>query len=329
MADTDLLDEGSRERRTDDKTQADLVARWLAEIDLAEKAEKDWRADADKARKIFRAEDEKDGLRFNILYSNVQTEVPSLYNSTPTPDVRTRYNDEDEASRLTSQAIERVLSYAVDTYDFDGNVKAGVQDRQLAGRGAARVRYKPYEYQGNLYQEVSCEHVPWKGLRLGPATCWEDIPWIAFEHFLTRDQLTRLSPERGGGISLDTAIDSGDKVKIDAAPNVYKRARVWEIWDKLSRKVIWIAPSYKAAPIREDDDPLGLGGFFCMPEPMYAIKTAGTLVPTCPYRVIAPLVEELEEITERIQGLVRVIKWRGFRHPALPCRTARSRSPCG
>jgi hypothetical protein len=302
-----------------DKTREDFVARWLAEIDLASKLEEGWRKEAEKARNIYRAEKDGEHRRFNILFSNVQTEVPALYNSTPTPDVRTRYDDEQDISRIAGQAVERMLSFAVDQYDFDGEIKAAVQDRQLAGRGLVRVRYVPYEYQGHTYQEVTCELVSWKHFRIGPTVRWEDRPWIAFEHFLTRDQLMTLSPEKGGGIQLDFAVDGdGDKSKADAAPNVFKRARIWEIWDKTTRKVYWIAPSYKPAPIRSDDDPYGLIGFFPCPEPMYAIKTSDSMVPVCPYRIIAPLVEELEETTKRIQALVKVLRWRGFRNPALP-----------
>jgi hypothetical protein len=306
-------------KRESDKTREDFVVRWLAEIELASTLEKEWRAEAEKARQIYRAEKEGEKRRFNILFSNVQTEVPALYNSTPSPDVRTRYDDEEEVSRLAGQAIERMLSYSVDQYDFDGELKAAVQDRQLAGRGLARVRYVPYEYQGQVYQEITCEHVPWKHFRIGPTIRWEDRPWIAFEHFLTREQLMKLAPEIGGGLTLDYAVaGEGDQAKADAPPNVFKRARIWEIWDRGTRKVIWIAPSYKAGPIREDDDPYGLIGFFCCPEPLYAIRTSDSMVPVCPYRIIQPLVEELEEVTLRIQALVRVIRWRGFRNPAIP-----------
>lgn len=318
MSDHDTLDAASRESRADDKTQSDLVARMLAEIELATGSEKEWHKDAEKARNIYRAEAEGKDQRFNILFSNVQTEVPSLYNSTPTPDVRTRYNDRDEVSRLTCQTVERILSYSVDTYDFDGTMKAAVQDRQLAGRGTARVRYKPYEYKGAIYQEVTCEHVPWKQLRLGPATSWEDMPWVAFEHYLTRDQLMTLAPDIGAGVNLDMTLKGDDSKQQMAPPNVYKRAVIWEIWDRKTRKVFWIAKSVKARPIRVDDDPLDLIGFFPCPEPMYAVRTSGSMIPVCPYRIIAPLVEELEEITVRIQALIKVIRWRGFRHPALP-----------
>lgn len=319
MEDTAQQSSGQYESKAEsDQSREDFVKRWLAEIELASKSEKDWRKESEQAREVYRAEKEADGRRFNILFSNVQTSVPALYNSTPIPDVRTRYSDRSELSRLACTAVERVLSYSVDTYNFDGTLRGVVQDRELAGRGAARVRYMPYMYQAKLYQEVNCEHVAWKHMRLGPCLRWEDLPWLAYEHFLTREQLMKLAPKLGGGITLDVALDESSNQKPDVAPNVFKRARVWEIWDKSTRKVIWIAPSYRFAPIREDDDPLGLTNFYDMPEPLYAIRTSDSMVPVCPYRVIKPLAEELEELTERIQSLIKVCRWRGIRHPAIP-----------
>jgi len=322
MADIDETQaEGSYEtKRESDASRRDLHKRWMAEIELASSAEKTWRGEAEKARDVYRSEKEAEGQRFNIWFSNIQTSCPSLYNSTPQPDVRTRYNDEDEVARVAGQAVERLLSYSVDTYPFDETIKACVQDRELPGRGQARVRYVPYTYQGHVYQEVVCEHVQWKHYIFGPCTHPDERPWEAFEHFLTRDQLMKLAPEIGGGIKLDFSIssDGRGKTKPDAAPNVYKRARVYEIWDKQTRKVYWIAPSYDAGPIRTDEDPLGLTQFFATPSPLYAIRTTDNTIPVCPYRQIGPLVEELEEITVRIQALIRVCKWRGIRHPAIP-----------
>ncbi len=319
MAETDLQHSGSYESRAEsDTSREDKVARWLAEVELAGKQEETWRKEAEGSREIYRAEKSGAERKFNIHYSNVQTAAPSLYNSTPTPDVRTRYNDENEVSRTSCQAIERVLSYSVDTYDFDSTIKSAVQDREIAGRGQVRVRYVPMEYQGKIYQEVLCEHVLWKHYRQGPATRFEDVPWVAFEHFLTRVQLNKLAPELGDRIKLDFALDGADSKKADAAPNVFKRARVWEIWDKETRKVIWIATSYPDAPIREDDDPLGLVGFFPVSNPLYHTRTSDSMVPICPYRIIKPLADELEELTVRIQSLIRVCKWRGIRHPAIP-----------
>jgi hypothetical protein len=318
-ATSDELTEGLYETKQETLgAPEDVHKRWMAELDLASAPEKAYRKEGKDAVEIYRSEGEGADLRFNILFSNVETAVPALYNSTPIPDVRTRYHEDDEVARLAGQVVERALSYAIDTYDFDSTIRDATLDRELVGRGAARVRYKPTVVDDHVYQEVTCEHIPWQNYRVGPAMRWEDVPWIAFEQFLTRDQLMTLNPEIGGGVNLDFHVNDSKKDKSDAAPNVYKRARVWEIWDKQTRKVFWIAPGYKAGPIRVDDDPLGLVNFFPMPFPLYAIRTPDSLVPVPRYRILKPLIDELEELTVRIQALVRLCKWRGFRHPAIP-----------
>jgi len=296
----------------------DVHKRWMAEIDLAMAPEKFWRKEGQEANEIYRSEERGAELRFNIMFSNVETAVPALYNSTPIPDVRTRYHEDDETARIAGQIVERALSYSIDSYDFDNTIRDCVQDREIVGRGVARVRYKPTILDNRVYQEVSCEHVPWKNVLFGPAMRWEDVPWVGFEQFLTREQLMNLAPEIGGGIILDFHVSDAKREKADAAPNVYKRARVWEIWDKQTRKVYWIAPGYKAGPIRVDDDPLHLVNFFPCPFPLYAIRTPESLVPVPRYRILKPLIDELEELTVRIQALIRVCKWRGIRHAGIP-----------
>lgn len=316
---SDELSEGMYENQAETlASPEDFHKRWMAELDLALAPEKPWRKEAQEANEIYRSEERGAELRFNIHFSNVETSVPALYNSTPIPDVRTRYHDDDEVSRLAGQVVERALSFSIDNYDFDSTIRDAVQDREIVGRGCARVRYKPTVHENHIYQEVVCEHVAWKNVLIGPAMRWDDVPWVAFEQFLTREQLMKLAPKIGGGVNLDFHVNDAKKEKADAAPNVYKRARVWEIWDKQTRKVIWLAPGHKAGPLRVDDDPLQLVNFFPMPFPLYAIRTPESLVPVCRYRILKPLIDELEELTVRIQALIRVCKWRGIRHPAIP-----------
>src|SRR5690606_4416284 len=86
---------------------------WENALDVAGKQEKAWRDDADKAVKLYRAE-RKHRAPFNILHSNVETIVPSLYNSTPDPDVRTRNGDRNEIARQGAQLLERGIRYQLD-----------------------------------------------------------------------------------------------------------------------------------------------------------------------------------------------------------------------
>jgi len=309
--------------------------RWMLEIALAQKAEKEWRKDAEKAENLYRGRKEGSKQRFNIQFSNIETSVPALFNSSPTPDVRRRYGDvptmQDDpqtaqrlaVSKTAAQVIERALSFTLDQYDFDETILDAIQDMETTGRGVVRVRYEPtvheaQEGEPTVYQETCCEHVPWKQFIRGPGQRWEDVPWIAFEHHLTREQLIKLDKRIGSLVPLDESMcDDGDNAS-DVPETVWKRAKVYEIEDKQTRKRIFIAPSYKLGPIRVEDDDLKLPGFFTVPRPLYAARSGTTLEPIVPFKQIESLVDELEEITRRIQALVRIIRWRGVRDPSIP-----------
>ena len=76
------------------KSQQDFHKYWMSAIELAGATEKDWREDAKTAIDQYRSA--KDGYRtakFNILYANIQTVCPAIYNSMPTSDVRARFGE--------------------------------------------------------------------------------------------------------------------------------------------------------------------------------------------------------------------------------------------
>lgn len=306
---------------------AGLVKLWLSAIDLASREEESWRKESESTVKTFRNGDSRRNgalereQEFNILYSNIETLAPAVYNSTPIPDVRTRYDKDDPVAKEAGDFIERCLSYDLDVDQFDPNMDSAVQDSELVGRGVTRVRYVPY-INGDAdtgerlaWEEVPSEHVPWANFRRGPARCWYDVPWIAFELFLTRDQLISLSKELGGRVNLDySSTEDAEKQSQDSQPpEVFKRARVWEIWDKEKREVIFIATGYKDAPLRVEKDPLGLTQFFPIPRPLMSIQTSDTLVPIPPYRMYKAQAEELSSITVRINALIKMLKVRGVR----------------
>jgi hypothetical protein len=299
--------------------QAGLVKMWIAAIDAADKEEKDWRKEADEIVSIYRSEHEQEkNQAFNILYSNTETALPAVYNSTPVPDIRRRYNDPGPAAKAVADMLERAISFSVDQYDFDAVVRASVFDGLTAGRGVARVRYKPVvEGDQIVSQEVTSEYVPWKNFRRGPGLVWDDVPWEAFKHYLSREELVELAgPEIGNAVTLDHDTRTGGEPKekdgaLDPS-EVFLRACVWEIWDKISKQVLFIAPCYEQAPIRVEEDPLELTGFFCTPRPIQPLDTPCDLVPVPPYRAYKHLAEELNEVTTRIKRLVRQIRVRGM-----------------
>jgi hypothetical protein len=300
------------------KSEAEFVRSWMDAIELSSSEEEKWRKRATEAVQIYRSGDKSGEQRdrtFNILYSNIETTIPAIYNSVPIPDVRRRFSDDDPVGKEVSDIIERSISYSTDSYDFDCVMRAVVQDMELPGRGNSRIRWKPYldeAGEAKVYEEATCEHVQWHNFRRGPGKTWADVPWVAFELFLGREELNKLDPKVGPTINLDCNVE-GVKDKNDGGnvKEIFKRARVWEIWDKDSGKVIFIAESKKDAPIRVEDDPLGLTGFFPMPRPVYGLETSNSLVPVVPYDMYRAQAEELETISERIIALTSALKARG------------------
>src|SRR5262249_8467599 len=134
------------------KDKKDLVKLWLDALELSNKEEQHWRERAEEVIRLYRNEDKLTGQvipstrdqgsrRFNILHSNVETIIPAIYNSTPVPDVRRRFADDDKLGKEVADLIERALSYSVDAYDFDDGMKHDIKDMELTGRGLSRVRY--------------------------------------------------------------------------------------------------------------------------------------------------------------------------------------------
>lgn len=286
---------------------------WTTALDLAGKHEEKWREKANNASERYRDEEARKPGRFNILYSTMETMAPSIYNSTPLPDVRRRFNDEDPVGKVASQVFERSLSHCIDEYAFDSVMGSSVHDSLLRGRGQAIVIYDPVEENGEVqYETTRAEHVQWDDFRHGPGKKWEDVPWAAIRYRITREEAIALNPKIGGKVTLDHTEKGSDKDSKDV-PDVFKRLTIWKIWDKVKRQTVFIAPSHKEGPFTTEDDVLHLRGFFPFPRPMYDIPDPSSLVPLVPYEMYRDQAEELDEVSSRIRKLVKVLRWRGIR----------------
>jgi hypothetical protein len=299
--------------------ERDFVKLWLDQIERSGADEKDWREDAEKAEGVYQSKEGSRNREFNIFHANIETIVPALYNSTPIPDVRRRFADKDPVGKVVSDIIERSLSFAVDTYDFDGTMHATIKDSEITDRGVARVRFKPYfagegEQETLSHAEATCEHVPWRDFRRGPGRFWGEVPWEAFRHYLSKDELAKLIPEdiNVDDIPLNYSSDGSMQKDKDPKADVFRRAMVWEIWDKDTKKVLFVCQDYHERVLKSEDDPLQLTNFFPTPKPLQAIEQTASLVPVTPLRIYESLVDELNVITRRITKLVTTLKPRGL-----------------
>jgi hypothetical protein len=292
-------------------SKAAFVKRWVEAIELASSEEKEWRKTGTEARNVYESDDAAvTGTAFNIYHANIETICPALYNSTPTPDIRRRFNDKDPAAKAGADCIERALSYSIDEYDFDGVMTECVFDLSVTGRGVGRVVYEASE--DGMVQEVRCETVPWASFRRGPGRNWPEVPWVAFANYMTRDALKKLSPLHGAKVTLDTLLQKDGAAGDTPEDDIFKRAMVWTVWDREAGKVRFIAPGYTIDQLAVVDDPLGLKGFFPMPKPMMSGHASGRLVPLAPYKIYKPLLDEIDTLTKRIKRLIKQLRPRAL-----------------
>ena len=329
-------------RQEASKTPEKEVRRWLLEVRLAGKRQKDWEKEGVKILDKYRSKNKRKNS-FNILWANTEILREAVYNSVPKPDVRRRFRQNDMLGKASSELLERSLSYATDAYDFDSCIKYAVLDALLPGRGVDRVRYVPSlkdappkpasepesdqesavetasEPQELDYEQALCEHVQWDDFRHGAGKTWDEVCWVGFRHRLTRDDLVeKFGEEVGKQIQLNDAQDDelSNTGKNADLGEIFKRAELWEIWDKDSKHVFFVNESYKKGllfPIGFEGGkpPLSMKGFFPVPCPLRFVEDASSLIPVPVYELYREQAEELDRISTRINKIVNALKVRG------------------
>lgn len=313
---------------------------------------KKWEARAQKIIKRYRddnrSQNTNETAKFNILWSNVQTLIPAVYARLPKADVSRRFGDNDQVGRVASLLIERALDYEIEHYpDFRSTMKHCVEDRFLGGRGTSWVRYEPHVQAidmpedglevtedidepeaGNQalageepmeqieYECAPVDYVHWKDFGHAVARTWEEVTAVWRWVYMTREALI----ERFGE-------EVGNKIPFDAGPDTLKqygqstkehtRAKICEYWDKETGKVYWFSKSMPNI-IDERDDPLELEGFFPCPKPLFATMTSDTLVPVPDFVLYQDQANELDILSDRIDGLVKALRVRGVYDASQP-----------
>ena len=301
---------------------------WQIQLEMSDKDLRDWHEYGVKVERRYKADSDdlkrrKTNKRFSILYSNTETIKSALYARTPKPDVRRRWPDRNPVARLSSEILERALSYCADNTKHDRAYRRGVQDMALPGRGIVWMVYEaeigeievphpltmmPMPQEAIVEQEIREEYVYWQDFRWSPARCWDDVWWVARRHRMTREEL-RENFDDAENIPLNWTPTVDDR-KEDQIPDDIKRSEVWEIWCKNSEARYWVVKGHQRA-VRIDPDPYGLENFFPCAEPISAVLSNDTFVPCAFYTEYEDQAADLDEITARISILTKALKRRG------------------
>lgn len=322
---------------------------WQQELLLASSAEEDWRKTSQRVIEIYQGASKSVAsagpsrglgywsgpVRFNILWSNTEVLWGGLFRRMPQPDVRRRYRREDEnqddTARQVATVIERALSWSGDQFDDETPIAQSVKDYLLPGRGVVRILYNAkigtrdeqafsidpvtgetrteiIQTEFVADQTLKTRRVFWADYRESPARAWKDVRWVAYGHDMTRDHLVKEFPEHGPKVNLGKLQAGADQVK---DPNdAFKRARVWEIWDKARRQRHWVAEGYEFI-LETEDDPYNLTDFFPQPPPIYSVHSPDDRIPTAEFVLYEKLAEELDRVTTRTTHLIEAMKRRG------------------
>ena len=164
-----------------------------------------------------------------------------------------------------------------------------------------------------VYEEVVAKYIFWEDYREGPARQWNEVPWVRYKSYLTRDELIeRFGSAKGKQVNLDyTPKGMSESVKNEPPPDLYKKAVVHEYWDKAKKQAIWLAPGTPDMILDEKDDPLELPDFFPNPDPLLANPTNDRRIPVPDYIQYHDQARELDSITARIDRLTRALKVSG------------------
>lgn len=316
--------------------KGDSAKAWHAELVSAEKRERTWRKRGKAVVDRYRDDRDKDqdtGQRkTNILWSNTEILKAVLFQNVGNPDVRRRFpkkGKDEHAARKAALVLERSLSYCSDEYDVKSQIECVVEDHLLPGRGQAWIVYDadvieddaPEKETGDededgpqpidiADQSVRIEHIYWEDYRTSAGRKDNDIWWKARRHQYSKTELKDYFPTHAQFIPLDAEIADGTSDKDKEAEENFKRANVWEIWDKSKRERVYVAEGYQTI-LKKDEDPYKLKQFYPCPPALYGVKTTSSLTPIPEYTLYQDQCEELDRITTRLNRLIEALKRRG------------------
>lgn len=329
----------SQKELTTAKGKIALVEIWTKEIENSSDKEKNYRKEAESYLDTYKNQlpgrDTYGILEegYNIFWSNVQTLRPLVYSNLPHPNITRRFLDKDETARLLSELMERALAYFNEIGNTSTTIAKARDDFLITGRGVARVIFDPadiieikttkidketeeetIEIDEDLdidVKKVRVAYVPWKDIRISTENVWEDVRWIAFKHDMSRDQLISRFGTKGKSVNLNSNIlDDVDGSKV-SDHEIFKRAEVWEIWDKTTKRIIFATIGAEGTILSDEEDAYELRDFFPIAKPLGSDSDPESLTPIPQYRMYRAQAEELNQIDARIRSLVQQVKYSG------------------
>lgn len=236
-------------------------------------------------------------------------------------------------------ALEGCLKYIIDSTLFDDDAHQAVNDFLVTGLGIAKIemetRTEPVPVinpvDGNeitdpetgevltkdaiTFQTLHSRHFSYSQFRWEPAKDWRRVGWIAFDHYMTKDDIEDTfdvdiddkGSNNGSDGSNQREEGSATAVtppKMDKYEGVYV---VHEIWNKRNKTRLFVTDAYDDL-LAEEPDPLELEDFFPCPRPMMALQNGREMEPCPEYWQCSALFDQANEISDRIYHITKQVK---------------------
>ena len=292
-----------------EKKQSGRLRKYWREIEAYHKAAQDWHEQSDKIVKLYldQHRTHASSRRFALLWSNIETLKPAVYAKTPNVLCSRRHKDPDPVGRTAAEILERATNTALDLGRADERFRMVRDDRLLAARGQAWVRYEA-ELTGDKIQSEKAlvDYIHYKDFGHNVANTWADV-WLVWRRvYKSRAEAKKRFPKYAEKLSYTAKTASDDDKELGE-----HKACIYEIWDKTLNKTCFISKDCPEV-LEDGPPPISFRDFFPCPEPCYGSKTSKSLFPTPDYRYYQDQAQEIDDLTEKIANLTDYLMMRAF-----------------
>lgn len=289
--------------------EQDLYKKWTDRITKAEKNYETYHELIKEIRKYYK--NDRKSNKSNLFWSSIETLKPFLYFKAPKIYVDRKEKRNNPIESAAAQILEKALNWDLEQFDFDSVIKYARNDFLLSGCGILLEKYKPEFTKIGDADVVSGETV--ETVYIDPVDfiadsekvgIWENCTWVARSIDMTKQEVIGQF-----GKKLENMLDEG-KDEDD------KNTKVYEIWDKTSKSVIYYCRDFHEIlktvkmPDLSDDFPL--------PKPIYATLTNDSLIPVPDYSQIKMMLDELDGINNRMRLTMQALKVSGCYDNGFP-----------
>lgn len=296
------------------------VENWIKKIHRTEKKYADY---YEKIRDIrLNYKNEKSKNKQNIFWATIETLKPFLYFKEPKIYIEQKEKSGPAFLSVACRILEKALAWNMEKIDFDSIMKYVRNDFLLFGFGAAFERYVPtfqecvlqengHDVSLKVLKDEKIETVyinPEDFLADTDKVCiWEDCHWIARKIVMTPQEIEQ---QFGGQIF--------HNIQKRTSGVEFETISVYEIWDKVDRRILYLAPEYPFEFLKIKEDIFGLEEFWTMPKPLLATLANDSIIPVPDFEQLKPLLDELSGVTGRMQLLMQAIKVTGAYDSSFP-----------